>query len=91
MTIWYTLYTRQEPPCSYCIEAKELLSVYGKDFYEVDISEPGVKEMFAERGFRTVPQVFKEDRHIGGCSALRQELEYEQQEEERKHRARTKE
>jgi len=83
LTEWYKLYTRKDPPCEWCQKARELLQVMGKDYYEIDITEPGVKEMFSERGFRTVPQVFKEDKHIGGYNALQETLRIDQEEKQR--------
>jgi glutaredoxin len=83
---WYTLYTRKSPPCSWCQKARELLQVYGLDYYEIDIEEDGVKEMFSEKGFRTVPQVFKEKSHIGGYNALENLLHNEQKQKEEEYR-----
>lgn len=61
-----TIYTRSEPKCAWCDRIKELLKVYGFDYYEKDISIEAFKREFLEKGFRTVPQVFVEDHHVGG-------------------------
>lgn len=59
--------------CPYCTRAKALLKAHGVAFEEHDISMGGPKraEMLARSGGRmTVPQVFIDDRHIGGCDDL---------------------
>lgn len=86
MTIWYKLYTDKRIDCPWCIKARELLQVYGIDYKEFDVSEPGVKEMFSEKGLRTVPQVFRESQHIGGYNALEHFLREEQKQIEKEKR-----
>lgn len=67
MVNWITVYTTSAFECKYCIRLKELLKIYGYDFYEKDISkEERYREEFLERGFRAVPQVYIEDALIGG-------------------------
>lgn len=85
-TVWFKLYTRKEPTCEWCQKARELLRVYGKNYYEIDINDKGVKEMFSERGFKTVPQVFREDKHIGGYNAIEEFLREEQNDKEEEYR-----
>ena len=64
---WITVYTRSDPPCPWCIRVKELLNVYGFDFYEKDISSSEFyKKEFLERGHRKIPQVYLEGSLIGG-------------------------
>lgn len=59
--------------CPYCLRAKALLSSKGVTFseYSVDGDEAARAKM-AERaqGRRSVPQIFINDRHIGGCDDL---------------------
>jgi glutaredoxin 3 len=59
--------------CPYCLRAKALLSAKGVTFseYSVDGDEAARAKM-AERaqGRRSVPQIFINDRHIGGCDDL---------------------
>ncbi|MBK4732726.1 glutaredoxin 3 [Oxynema sp. CENA135] len=65
------IYTWQT--CPYCIRAKLLLSWKGVNFIEYKIDGDGAARVkMAERanGRRTVPQVFINDRHIGGCDDL---------------------
>lgn len=61
------------PTCPYCIAAKKLLSQKGAAFEEIDVAgDPeGRKAMSARAGGRTtVPQIFIDGRHIGGCDDL---------------------
>ena len=59
--------------CPYCIKAKALLDAKDVDYkeYNLDGDEPGRTEM-SERanGRRSVPQIFIDDKHIGGCDDL---------------------
>lgn len=58
--------------CPYCVRAKELLQRKGCTYQEVRIDlDPQAKEtMMAITGRRTVPQIFINDQHIGGCDDL---------------------
>ena len=61
--------------CPYCTRAKSLLQSKGVEFAEYDISMGGPKraEMLARaNGHTTVPQIFIDDRHIGGSDDLAQ-------------------
>jgi glutaredoxin 3 len=61
------------PTCPYCIAAKRLLDQKGAAFEEIDVAgDPaGRSAMSARAGGRTtVPQIFIDDRHIGGCDDL---------------------
>lgn len=65
------IYTRDW--CGYCARAKRLLTERGADFAERDIGhEVGARaEMIDRSGGRTsVPQIFIDGRHIGGCDDL---------------------
>ncbi len=67
MKQWITVYTRSEPACSWCTRVKELLNVYGFDFYEKDISSSEFyKKEFLDRGHKRIPQVYLEGNLIGG-------------------------
>ncbi|MBD6617533.1 glutaredoxin 3 [Komarekiella sp. 'clone 1'] len=67
------IYTWQT--CPYCIRAKLLLWWKGANFteYKIDGDEAARAKM-AERanGRRTVPQIFINQQHIGGCDDLYQ-------------------
>jgi len=59
--------------CPYCIRAKDLLKSKGAEFTEIDIEKQQDKlaEMLEKSGQkRTVPQIFINDIHIGGCDDL---------------------
>jgi glutaredoxin 3 len=59
--------------CPYCIRAKGLLRNKGVSFQEYDVSnDPGLRSKMQERahGRHTVPQIFIDGRHIGGCDDL---------------------
>lgn len=65
------IYTWQT--CPYCIRAKLLLWWKGVDFTEYKIDgDGGARVRMAARanGRKSVPQIFIDDRHIGGCDDL---------------------
>ncbi|HST94496.1 MAG TPA: glutaredoxin 3 [Microvirga sp.] len=66
-----TIYTKGW--CPYCSAAKTLLKEKGAAFTEIDIEVKPEKraEMIQKAGGRTtVPQIFIDDRHMGGCDDL---------------------
>ncbi|MEO0948043.1 MAG: glutaredoxin 3 [Cyanobacteria bacterium J06641_5] len=59
--------------CPYCIRAKMLLNWKGVKFVEYKIDGDGAARVkMAERanGRRSMPQIFINDAHIGGCDDL---------------------
>ncbi|MFO1058068.1 MAG: glutaredoxin 3 [Dongiaceae bacterium] len=59
--------------CGYCHRAKRLLAERGAAFTEIDVmAHPERRpEMVARAGGRsTVPQIFIDGRHVGGCDEL---------------------
>ncbi len=59
--------------CPYCIRAKLLLRWKGVNFIDYKIDGDGaarVKMATRANGRRTVPQIFINDQHIGGCDDL---------------------
>ncbi len=59
--------------CPYCIKAKNLLIKRGITFTEIDVSnDPDAREALIHKaeGRRTVPQIFIDDKPIGGCDDL---------------------
>ena len=67
------IYTWQT--CPYCIRAKMLLWWKGVKFTEYKIDgDTAARNAMAERanGKRTVPQIFINNQHIGGCDELYQ-------------------
>ena len=59
--------------CPFCIRAKALLDNKGVEYqeYNIDGDEAARAEM-AQRanGKRSLPQIFIDDRHIGGCDDI---------------------
>ena len=67
----YKIYT--QPSCGYCYMAKELLTNNLQEYKEIDINnEPEAKEYIKSLGFSTVPQIWYEDKHIGGYTELKE-------------------
>lgn len=65
------IYTSQL--CGFCHAAKRLLASKGVSFEETDVGRnPGEKATMIQRanGGRTVPQIFINDTHVGGCDDL---------------------
>jgi glutaredoxin 3 len=59
--------------CPFCIQAKQLLKTKGVDFieYSIDGDEAARSQMQKRaNGRRSVPQIFINDQHIGGCDDL---------------------
>ena len=64
------MYTRTV--CPYCDQAKALLKRYNVAIDEINIdSDPSkAAEMIEKSQRRSVPQIFINDEHIGGCDDL---------------------
>jgi glutaredoxin 3 len=65
------IYTRDF--CPYCSRAKALLDAKGVAYSDYDVGMGGPKkvEMIDRAGGRsTVPQIFIDGRHIGGCDDM---------------------
>ncbi|OFX10723.1 MAG: glutaredoxin 3 [Alphaproteobacteria bacterium RIFOXYD12_FULL_60_8] len=61
------------PVCPFCVRAKALLKRKGAEFLEVDMGGEDAdwdKMIARSQGRRTVPQIFINDRSIGGCDEL---------------------
>lgn len=59
--------------CPYCVRAKSLLQKKGQSFTEIDVTNDAELRMAMIQkagGQRTVPQIFIDDRHIGGSDDL---------------------
>ncbi len=59
--------------CPYCIRAKQLFNQKGVEFKEIDVStDDDLRMKMTERagGRRSVPQIFINDTHVGGCDDL---------------------
>ena len=65
------IYTSQT--CGYCMRAKMLLQEKGAGFKEIDVNrDPKLRFEMTKRanGGYTVPQIFINGEHIGGCDEL---------------------
>ncbi len=61
------------PTCPYCHAAKQLLRKKGVPYQEIDVSrDPDLRIAMTKRagGSRTVPQIFIDGAHIGGCDDM---------------------
>ena len=59
--------------CPYCHLAKELLRAKGVAFEEIDLTgQPSERDVLRKRagGRNTVPQIFIDEAHVGGCDDL---------------------
>ena len=59
--------------CPYCHHAKELLGQKGQDYIEYPIDkQPELRDEMIKRarGGSTVPQIFIDNKHVGGCDDL---------------------
>ncbi|MDE3271642.1 glutaredoxin 3 [Pseudoalteromonas sp. SSM20] len=65
------IYTK--PTCPFCVRAKMLLTQKGVEFTEFDIAaQPELRDEMIEKanGGYTVPQIFINNQHIGGCDDM---------------------
>lgn len=61
------------PFCGYCHRAKRLLQERGAQYDEIDVmadTSRRAEMMQRAHGRRTVPQIFIDGQHIGGCDDL---------------------
>ncbi len=59
--------------CGFCVRARHLLQAKGVEFeeYVIDSGGPKREEMIQRaKGRTTVPQIFIDGRHVGGCTDL---------------------
>ena len=58
--------------CPFCIRAKALLDQKGVSYQEVPVDgDPATRQQMAERAGQTsVPQIWIDGQHIGGCDQL---------------------
>ncbi len=59
--------------CPYCVKAKWLLDSKNVQYEEIDITdddEARLKLIEKSNGMRTVPQIFIDEIHVGGCDDL---------------------
>ena len=61
------------PLCGFCHAAKRLLTQKGVSFVEIDVGRAPEKRqemMSRAHGRHTVPQIFVDGTHVGGCDDL---------------------
>ena len=60
------------PNCPYCDRAKALLRKKGVEFEEIDVEvrPDEMKKVIEQTGKQTIPQIFIDDFHVGGCDDL---------------------
>ncbi|MDQ6989981.1 MAG: glutaredoxin 3 [Mariprofundaceae bacterium] len=59
--------------CPYCVRAKALLEQRNLPFTEYNVQQdPSLREAMMSRsnGGRSIPQIFINDQHVGGCDEL---------------------
>lgn len=59
--------------CPFCDAAKKLLIIKDAAFTEIDVEDGASRAAMVERAganHSTVPQIFINDKHIGGCDDL---------------------
>jgi glutaredoxin len=63
--------------CPYCVQAKGLLTQKGIEFEERNVSKDWTREQLLEAvpTARTLPQIFLDDKLVGGFTELRQHLQ----------------
>ena len=58
--------------CPFCVRAKQLLDEKNVSYKEIAVdNDPSLRqEMMQKSGQRTVPQIWLNGKHIGGCDEL---------------------
>lgn len=64
----FTILTKEG--CKHCVEAKQALKMKGLEYEEILHTEPEDFDNFLTKGYRTFPQVFHKESHIGGRTEL---------------------
>ena len=53
--------------CAGCDQAKTLLDSKGIGYQYIDVmTSPSAQQLFREKGFRSVPQIYKDGEHLSG-------------------------
>lgn len=66
------------PTCNYCHAAKDLLQQHALDYQEVDLLKESkqAQQLLIQSGQRTVPQIFINQKSIGGFTELSELLRH---------------
>lgn len=61
--------------CAGCDQAKALLDSKGLGYQYIDVMlSKEAQALFREKGFRSVPQIYKDNQHLGGVEELKEDL-----------------
>lgn len=65
-----TIYSKEV--CPYCVKAKNLLQRKGLTYVEIKVTNDEIKQEMIKKsnGRMTVPQIFIDEYHVGGCDDL---------------------
>lgn len=64
------------PNCAWCKSAKTLLEKHGFPYTYYDVTkDKEAQEEFISSGFKSVPQIFYSEKHIGGFNQLQEFLD----------------
>ncbi len=64
-----------QPNCVFCKKAVDLLTDLKVEFVYYDLTmNQDAWDFIKGQGFRTVPQIYKDEEHIGGYKELKDEL-----------------
>lgn len=73
LSVEFTVYGK--PACSGCEQAKSLLKSKGLNFEYINVMQaPSAQQLFREKGFRSVPQIYQGTEYIGGFLELQKAL-----------------
>ena len=66
----FDMYTR--PTCFWCVRAKHLLESKGISYRDLDINNDNLRKELKIKapGIKTIPQIFKDGKRIGGYEDL---------------------
>ena len=67
-----TMYTRNDPPCGFCEQAKSMLAYYGVEYNNIVIGKDISRDDFLNKypNIKTVPAIFFGKEYIGGHDEL---------------------
>jgi len=58
--------------CGFCDRAKDLLESNNLEYTYQDVTmDQGLIDLFKMNGWKTVPQIFEDEKHIGGFDKLK--------------------
>ena len=68
------------PTCSYCVAAKNLLQQKNIAYQEIDLIQGGeqAQQLLIQSGQRTVPQIFIDEKPIGGFTELAELISHQE-------------